>query len=85
MITFLGCGPSNLFSVLHLLNEGFLGKEICIIDRGKNIYERKPNDLLEGFLGAGGFSDGKYIFSNQTDTISNNYSNREKYHSFSPI
>ena len=79
-IIFIGCGPSNLFSVLYLLENGFDGSQITIIDKGKDPYKRTDKDLLYGFGGAGFWSDGKYIFADYYDIVSEE--NRIKYYNF---
>lgn len=78
-LVFIGAGPSTLFSVLYLLENGIEGSNIIIIDKGKNPYERNPKDLLYGFGGAGLFSDCKLVFSETTDTISHLISDKKKY------
>lgn len=56
-ITFVGAGPSTVFSVLKLIGNNYPGK-ILIIDKGKKIEER-GSDIINGFFGAGCYSDSK--------------------------
>jgi uncharacterized FAD-dependent dehydrogenase len=79
-IVFIGCGPSNLFSVLYLIENGFDGSQITIIDKGKDPYERTDRDLLYGLGGAGFWSDGKYIFADYYYIVSEK--NKIKYFNF---
>lgn len=76
---FIGAGPSNIFSILYLLENGIEGSSIFLIDKGASPYDRKKEDLLYGFGGAGLYSDCKLIFSNAEDTISHLIPNKEKY------
>lgn len=62
-LTFIGCGVSTVFSVIKLLDNGYPGELITIIEKGKNPYMRQREDVMNGFLGAGGYSDGKIIYS----------------------
>jgi len=45
-----------------LVDNGYPGDKITIIDMGKSPYERKPEEVMTGFLGAGGWSDGKLTY-----------------------
>ena len=62
-VVYIGGGVSTIFSVLNLLNNGFDGSKITILEAGPDIYERKEENTLKGFGGAGTFSDGKFLFS----------------------
>ena len=75
---FLGAGPANLFSILYLIENGFDGSLITVIDRGENPYNRAREDLLYGFGGAGFWSDGKYIFADYYSVV--NEEERTKYY-----
>jgi uncharacterized protein len=60
----VGSGPSGIFAALTLSRAGV--KDIAIIERGKDIQERKRGrgmELLCGWGGAGAFSDGKLTLS----------------------
>jgi uncharacterized FAD-dependent dehydrogenase len=45
-----------------LVDNGFPGKNITIIDMGKDPYRRPYSEVMTGFLGAGGWSDGKLTY-----------------------
>ena len=62
-LTYIGCGVSTVFSVIKLLDKGYSGEYITIIEKGNNPYNRKREEVMNGFLGAGGYSDGKIIYS----------------------
>jgi len=57
----IGAGVANVNAATKLIDNNFKGK-ITIIDMGKNPYERKYSEVMEGFLGAGGWSDGKLTY-----------------------
>lgn len=59
-VIIVGSGPSGIFAALRLSRVGV--KDIAIIERGKDIQQRKRErgmELLCGWGGAGAFSDGK--------------------------
>jgi uncharacterized protein len=60
-VVMIGAGVANVNAATKLVDNGFKGK-ITIIDMGKNPYERKYSEVMEGFLGAGGWSDGKLTY-----------------------
>jgi len=57
----VGAGVANVNAATKLIDNGYEGK-ITIIDMGKNPYDRKYSEVMEGFLGAGGWSDGKLTY-----------------------
>jgi len=80
---FLGFGPSNLFSVIHLMNDRdnkYFDGEIIVIDQGPDPVKRTEDNLLYGFGGAGFWSDGKYVFSNHPDIVKPYPKDKAKYH-----
>jgi uncharacterized protein len=60
-VVMVGAGVANVNAATKLIDNGFKGK-ITIIDMGKNPYDRKYSEVMEGFLGAGGWSDGKLTY-----------------------
>ena len=63
-VIIVGSGPSGVFAALTLSRAGV--KDIAILERGKDIQERKRGrgmELLCGWGGAGAFSDGKLTLS----------------------
>lgn len=62
-IVYIGGGVSSIFSVIKLLDAGVPGHQITIIEKGKNVYERKTEEVMNGFGGAGTWSDFKFIYS----------------------
>ena len=57
-LTFVGAGPSTIGAILKLIDKEYKGK-ILIIEKGKSLNSRQPNEVLNGFAGAGCFSDSK--------------------------
>lgn len=82
MITFIGAGPANIFAILYLIYKNYPAKDITLIDKGVDPWNRKEKDLLYGFGGAGFWSDGKYVFSEQQDTISEFFEDKKPYWDF---
>ena len=60
-IVLIGAGVANVNVATKLIDNNFKGK-ITIMDMGKNPYERKYSEVMEGFLGACGWSDGKLTY-----------------------
>jgi len=60
-IVIVGAGVAGVNAATKLIDNNFNGK-ITIIDMGKNPYERPYEDVMTGFLGAGGWSDGKLTY-----------------------
>jgi uncharacterized protein len=54
----VGAGPAGMFACYSLLQKRKKPR-IALIDRGKRIGNRKPNEVMCGIGGAGTFSDGK--------------------------
>jgi len=61
-LVIVGAGVAGVNAATKLVDNGFPGKNITIIDMGKSPYERKPEEVMTGFLGAGGWSDGKLTY-----------------------
>ncbi len=57
-LTFIGAGPATNFAVLKLLEQGYKGN-ILIIEKGESLETRPKNEVIEGYFGAGAFSDFK--------------------------
>lgn len=57
-LTFIGAGPATITAVLELIENKYQGN-ICIVEKGKDLDHRQPNEVVSGFAGAGVYSDGK--------------------------
>ena len=60
-IVIIGAGVAGVNAATKLVDNNFDGK-ITIIDMGKDPYRREYSEVMEGFLGAGGWSDGKLTY-----------------------
>ena len=60
-VVIVGAGVAGVNAATKLIDNDFDG-QITIIDMGKNPYERPYEDVMTGFLGAGGWSDGKLTY-----------------------
>ena len=61
-LVIVGAGVAGVNAATKLVDNGYPGEMITIIDMGKSPYERKYSEVMEGFLGAGGWSDGKLTY-----------------------
>ena len=61
-IVIVGAGVAGVNAATKLVDNGYPGELITIIDMGKDPYQRKPEEVMTGFLGAGGWSDGKLTY-----------------------
>ena len=79
-IVIIGAGVSTQYGVLHLLKNGYEPKCITIIDKGNNIHNRKPEEVMTGAGGAGTWSDFKVIPSfNQGGLFYPHYCSDKEY------
>lgn len=60
-IIIIGAGPAGMFAALEASTNTKL--KILLIDKGKLIGERTKQEVMNGFGGAGTFSDGKLHFT----------------------
>ena len=60
-VVIVGAGVAGINAATKLVDNDFEGK-ITIIDMGKNPYDRLPEEVMTGMLGAGGWSDGKLTY-----------------------
>jgi uncharacterized protein len=61
-IVIVGAGVAGVNAATKLVDKGYPGELITIIDMGKDPYTRLPEEVMTGFLGAGGWSDGKLTY-----------------------
>jgi uncharacterized FAD-dependent dehydrogenase len=60
-IVIVGAGVAGINAATKLIDNNYKGK-ITIIDMGKDPHKRLPSEVMTGFLGAGGWSDGKLTY-----------------------
>jgi uncharacterized FAD-dependent dehydrogenase len=61
-IIIVGAGVAGINAATKLVDNGYPGGLITIIDMGKDPYKRLPSEVMTGMLGAGGWSDGKLTY-----------------------
>jgi uncharacterized FAD-dependent dehydrogenase len=61
-IVIVGAGVAGINAATKLVDNGYPGHLITIIDKGNDPYNRLPEEVMEGMLGAGGWSDGKLTY-----------------------
>ena len=63
-VVIIGAGVAGVNAATKLVDNNYDGK-ITIIDMGKDPYLRPYEEVMTGYLGAGGWSDGKLTYSTQ--------------------
>jgi uncharacterized FAD-dependent dehydrogenase len=61
-IVIIGAGVAGINAATKLVDNGYPGELIAIIDAGKDPYNRPKEEVMKGFAGAGLFSDGKWSY-----------------------
>ena len=76
-IVIVGAGVAGVNAATKLVDNNFDGK-ITIIDMGKDPYNRPYSEVMTGFLGAGGWSDGKLTYHTAIGGHMSKYCGEEK-------
>jgi len=76
-IVIVGAGVAGINAATKLVDNNFKG-QITIIDMGKDPYNRKPEEVMTGFLGAGGWSDGKLTYHTEVGGQLSKYCGEDK-------
>ncbi len=76
-IVIIGAGVAGVNAATKLVDNNFKGK-ITIIDMGLDPYLRPYEEVMTGYLGAGGWSDGKLTYSTQIGGQLSKYVGEEK-------
>ena len=61
-IVLVGGGVAGICAATKLVDNGYPGELITIIDMGKDPYKRQPDEVMSGFMGCGLWSDGKLTY-----------------------
>jgi uncharacterized FAD-dependent dehydrogenase len=77
-IVIVGAGVAGVNAATKLVDSGYPGELITIIDMGKDPYNRLPEEVMTGFLGAGGWSDGKLTYHTAIGGQLSKYCGEEK-------
>jgi uncharacterized FAD-dependent dehydrogenase len=77
-IVIVGAGVAGINAATKLVDNGYPGELITIIDMGKDPYKRLPEEVMTGMLGAGGWSDGKLTYHTAIGGQLSKYTGEEK-------
>jgi uncharacterized FAD-dependent dehydrogenase len=61
-IVIVGGGVAGICTATKLVDNGYPGELITVIDMGKDPYKRQPDEVMSGFMGCGLWSDGKLTY-----------------------
>ena len=76
-VVIVGAGVAGVNAATKLIDNNFDG-QITIIDMGKDPYRRPYEEVMTGFLGAGGWSDGKLTYHTAIGGHLSKYTGDEK-------
>ena len=76
-VVIVGAGVAGINAATKLVDNNYEGK-ITIIDMGKDPYNRLPEEVMTGMLGAGGWSDGKLTYHTSIGGHLSKYCGEEK-------
>jgi uncharacterized FAD-dependent dehydrogenase len=77
-IVIIGAGVAGINAATKLVDNGYPGELITIIDKGNDPFKRKPEEVMTGMLGAGGWSDGKLTYHTAIGGQLSKYCGEEK-------
>jgi uncharacterized FAD-dependent dehydrogenase len=77
-IVIIGAGVAGINFATKLVDNGYPGELITIIDKGNDPHNRKPEEVMTGMLGSGGWSDGKLTYHTAIGGQLSKYCGEEK-------
>jgi uncharacterized protein len=77
-IIIVGAGVAGINAATKLVDNGYPGNLITIIDKGNDPHNRLPEEVMTGMLGAGGWSDGKLTYHTEIGGQLSKYCGEEK-------
>jgi len=77
-IVIVGAGVAGINAATKLVDNGYPGNYITVIDKGNDPINRLPEEVMTGMLGAGGWSDGKLTYHTAIGGQLNKYCGDEK-------
>jgi uncharacterized FAD-dependent dehydrogenase len=77
-IVIVGAGVAGINAATKLVDNGYDGSLITIIDKGNDPINRLPEEVMTGMLGAGGWSDGKLTYHTAIGGQLSKYCGEEK-------
>ena len=77
-IVIVGAGVAGINAATKLVDNGYPGHLITIIDKGNDPHNRLPEEVMTGMLGAGGWSDGKLTYHTAIGGVLSKYCGEDK-------
>ena len=77
-IVIVGSGVAGINAATKLIDNGYPGELITVIDKGNDPYNRLPEEVMCGFAGAGAWSDGKLTYHTEIGGQLAKYCGEEK-------
>jgi len=77
-IVIVGAGVAGINAATKLVDNGYDGSLITVIDKGNDPHNRLPEEVMTGMLGAGGWSDGKLTYHTAIGGVLSKYCGEEK-------
>jgi uncharacterized FAD-dependent dehydrogenase len=77
-IVIIGAGVAGINAATKLVDNGYHGELITIIDKGNDPHNRLPEEVMTGMLGAGGWSDGKLTYHTAIGGVLSKYCGEDK-------
>ena len=77
-IVVVGGGVSGICAITKLVDNGYPGELITVIDKGSDPYTRKPEEVMTGFMGCGLWSDGKLTYHTAIGGVLSKYCGEDK-------
>ena len=77
-IVIIGAGVAGINAATKLVDNGYPGNLITIIDKGNDPFNRKPEEVMTGMLGCGGWSDGKLTYHTAIGGVLSKYCGEDK-------
>jgi uncharacterized FAD-dependent dehydrogenase len=77
-IVIVGSGVAGIQTATKLVDNGYPGELITMIDMGNDPYKRQPEEVMTGFMGCGGWSDGKLTYHTEIGGQLAKYCGEEK-------
>jgi len=77
-VVIVGAGVAGICSATKLVDNGYPGELISIIDMGQDPYNRPAEEVMSGFMGCGLWSDGKLTYHHMIGGQLSKYCGEEK-------
>ena len=77
-IVIVGSGVAGINAATKLVDNGYPGELITIIDKGNDPHNHLPSEVMCGFAGAGAWSDGKLTYHTAIGGVLSKYCGEDK-------